>query len=321
MCALQVRDNSGLQAFVNSGLQVRGQAGGGLFSIGDLSGAMADRTEKYSYTADSWAVVHDMLQDWEWGAAVGVGTKAYAENDYRGYLDEYDPAADDWTARTARAGGVVRRSAAAEISGDLYVSCGERPGWSDTVRDTDAYDPATDSWDGGITEAPAPARSCLAAASLDGELYIYGGNTLYIYGQALPTRKAACVAACDRYTPLGDSWAAMHDMLAARDSVCGSAIRDKAYVYGGFGSNGSWSDFDDCDEYDPASDGWTAKHAMTFRKYDAAASTVKGRGVVHGGWTYSGPKHGECDAYLPSTDTWDSRDGYDSRMRHGSAAA
>jgi hypothetical protein len=90
-------------------------------------------------------------------------------------VEEYDPAANAWTARasipTARSG--LTSSA---LNGRIHVTGGEDLGTSNTFPQHEVYDPATGTW---ATFPPLPtSRHGLPSAVLGGRWYVIGGGLL-----------------------------------------------------------------------------------------------------------------------------------------------
>ena len=88
--------------------------------------------------------------------------------------EAYDPATDTWTARASLPAPRVY-APVATVNNLIYVIGGqdiENNAFTD-VNTTYQYDPASDTW---TTKAPMPtARSAIAAAALNGKIYVLGG--------------------------------------------------------------------------------------------------------------------------------------------------
>jgi len=81
------------------------------------------------------------------------------------------------------------------------------------------YDPATDTW---TTKTNMPTeRHQLAAAAIDGKLYVVGG-----WSWSLKT-------ALEVYDPATDTWSTKANMPTSREGLAAAAIDGKLYVVGG----------------------------------------------------------------------------------------
>lgn len=105
-----------------------------------------------------------------WGEATAVNGKIYFFAWNATY--EYDPAVDDWTAKTPMP--TQRTSfAVAAYKNRIYVIGGVPIGASETCGVNEAYDPETDTWE---RRADMPTkRSNLKAAVVNGKIYLIGG--------------------------------------------------------------------------------------------------------------------------------------------------
>jgi len=91
-------------------------------------------------------------------------------------VEEYDPAADKWSAPKARMPTARSALGYATINGKIYVAGGEfqDPHMMATFRAVEAYDPATNSWS---TMPPMPvSRHGLAAGAIGNKLILVGGD-------------------------------------------------------------------------------------------------------------------------------------------------
>jgi uncharacterized repeat protein (TIGR01451 family) len=158
--------------------------------------------------------------------------------------------------------------------------------YSEPSARNDRYDPCTQRWE---PAAPLPeARTNLAAAELDGKIYVVGG-TDYDYWP----RDSVFV-----YDPAADAWTAVQPLPLPVQGAAAASAHGKLYVFGG---SDSWNHMDNIYEYDPATNVWTEKAPMPSggRSYMAAA-TLDGKIYVVGGW----PRLTRVEVYEPSTDSW-----------------
>lgn len=91
------------------------------------------------------------------------------------------------------------------------------------VSNLEVYDPALDSWQ---TRSPMPqAQSGLAATSLNGKLYAFGGE------QWVPAQTV--FAESWVYDPEADSWEALPPLPTPRHGLGAAAVGNRIFVFGG----------------------------------------------------------------------------------------
>ncbi len=151
----------------------------------------------------------------------------------------FDTTTGEWTERAAMP--TARNShAAAVIDGKIYVVGGRRnivsAGGRMVLENLDVlevYSPETDTWS---TRQPMPlAQGGLAAAALNGKLYVFGGE------QWVPDQRVFSTGWV--YTPESDQWAALPDMPTPRHGLAAAAVGGQVFVFGGadrvgFGATG-----------------------------------------------------------------------------------
>ena len=186
--------------------------------------------------------------------------------------------------------------------------------------------------------APVPtARSEVAAAELNGKLYVFGGfgpgaiaNEEYdpatdtwrarapIPG---PVNHAAAVALGDRiyliggfddrfgpvdtvlaYDPAADAWESLPDLPAPRGALAAAAVDGLIYAIGGQGPSG---DVGTTEVYDPVGRTWRSLAGMPTPRDHLASSEVSGKIYVIGGRLGSFTRNvGNGERYDPGTDGW-----------------
>lgn len=197
-----------------------------------------DRVFEYDPAADSWQEKTSMPTARGAHVAVTVDDKIYViggedinamigdENaDALATHEVYDPATDSWT-RLASMPTPREHLAAAAIDGQIYVVGGRRQSGFDITnrQQLERYDPATDTW---ASLAPMPtARGGLAAASLHGRLYVFGGEFFTSTGGGVFTEN-------EEYDPATDTWRAMAPMPLPRHGFGAVAVGDTLYLIGG----------------------------------------------------------------------------------------
>ena len=218
-------------------------------------------------------------------------------------------------------------------------------------RDPLDHEPIVGLWS---TLSPLPtARSEVAAAELNGRLYVFGGfgiravaNEEYdpvadIWQKRAPIPQGVNHAAVvglegklyliggfDRefqpldtvweYTPLSNTWAQKADLPTPRGALGVAVVNGKIYAVGGVGTQG---DMRTNEEYDPATDTWRSRSPMPTPRDHVAISVVDGRIYVIGGRLRSFAINlVKNEVYDPSTNRWEEKSPLPSR-RSGIAGA
>jgi hypothetical protein len=254
-----------------------------------------------SATENSWATKEPLPQADALRAAV-VNGKIYAIGNEVNF--EYDPAADDWTAKkpmpTAR-----QYFGIAVYQNKIYTIGGS---WWDPDKGrissnaNEVYDPLTDTWE---TREPMPTtRSNLEANVVNGKIYLIGGRT----GDQKTT-----VALNEVYDPASNSWTTKEPMHYPVVAYASAVVDGKIYVIGGT------NEFHDPDDplytdhnqiYDPSTDTWSLGAPLPTVVRNAAAGATTGvkapkRIYVIGG-TLGGSMEGTniTQVYNPENDVW-----------------
>jgi N-acetylneuraminic acid mutarotase len=108
------------------------------------------------------------------GGRVGAAFIGLASDE--SVVEEYDPAADKWSAPRARMPTARSALGYATINGRIYVAGGEfqDPHMMATFRSVEAYDPASNSW--SIMPPMPVSRHGLAAGAIGNHLILVGGD-------------------------------------------------------------------------------------------------------------------------------------------------
>jgi N-acetylneuraminic acid mutarotase len=162
--------------------------------------------------------------------------------------------------------------AMAEIGGKPYVAGGVGP---DSIA-LWVYDPATDRWDASRKPLPT-VREHLAAAVVDGRLYVIGGRW---GGQGNLTT-------VEVYDPTTDRWTRKRDMPTARSGFTAAVIAGRIHVAGGESLTSSET-FAQHEVYDPATDTWVRQPDLPTPRHGLASAVVADRWYVMGGGTRAG---------------------------------
>ncbi len=147
------------------------------------------------------------------------------------------------------------------------------------------------------TKAPAPTkRTEVAAASLDGKIYVIGGFAKSI---------ALISSLVEEYNPASDSWRERAPMPAGRHHAGIGVVKDRLYVIGGFHHSllNVWDPTATVYEYDPRSDQWTTRKPMPTARGALAVTVLGGKLHAIGGYGKDG-NSGAHEVYDPDTDTW-----------------
>jgi N-acetylneuraminic acid mutarotase len=130
------------------------------------------------------------------------------------------------------------------------------------------------------------ARQDLAAAEINGKLYVVGGFN------------GGSLNALEIYDPSLGGWIASTPMITARNVLAAVAIDGKLYAVGGYRG-----DFQDALEiYDPVSKTWAIGSKMPTARGDIAAATIDGKIYVVGG--YDGAPLNKLEIYDTANDIW-----------------
>jgi N-acetylneuraminic acid mutarotase len=116
------------------------------------------------------------------------------------------------------------------VGGKLYVIGGRIDGsYAHNLNVNEAYDPTTDSWTGRA--ALPTARSGIAAAVLDDEILVFGGES-----------NQGTFNEVEAYDPRSDRWSTRPPMPTARHGLGAATLGGRVYVIsGGPTPGGSYS--------------------------------------------------------------------------------
>lgn len=135
------------------------------------------------------------------------------------------------------------------------------------------YDPKTDTWD--TSAAPLPtAREHLAAAALDGKLYVISGR----WGSS------GNLYTLEVYDPQTDTWDSLAEMITPTSGFTAGVIDGHIHVTGGEALRLD-ATLDQHEVYDPAADRWTALPDAPLSRHGHASAVIDGRWYVVGGST------------------------------------
>ena len=254
---------------------------------GKAAASLASNASKYVFTG-RWTTKGSIAvprRDAELAVLDGTLYAAGGWNTCTPYanLESYDPASDQWGARTpmrtARGGHGL-----AALNGLLYVVGGRLDCDYHMTASVEAYDPKTDQWS---QRAPLPtARGGQVVAALNGKLYAIGGEA--------GTQRLALNT---EYDPATDTWTDRAPLPSPRIGAAVVVVDNLIYVIGG---EPRAEDMTSMQTYDPLTDRWTSKGPMPIGRENFGAAFLNGKIYAFGGQGNSG----QVDAYDPLTDSW-----------------
>lgn len=220
-----------------------------LYGIGGFTGGFPDWRAQptmfiYNPASNTWTQGTDLPAARAEGVSAVVDDKIYliggrvrATDDARLFNDHidtvrnevFDPTTKRWAAR-ADAPTARNSAASVVIDGKIYVVGGRNfvknaDGTTQQVNvpNLEVYDPELDRWE---TRSPMPqAQGGLAATSLNGKLYVFGGE------QWVPEQKV--FAESWVYDPSTDAWKALPPLPTPRHGLGASTIGNRIFVFGG----------------------------------------------------------------------------------------
>lgn len=219
-------------------------------------------------------------------------------------VDVYDPATDSWTSRTRVPTARIAAGAAA-LGGKLYVfgGCGRNSEGNhdcrvSTTNALEVYDPQSNAW---TAKAPMPTpRSLMAAAVIEGKLYVAGGRG--------PCPPCPGYSILEVYDPLTDTWdVSRAPMPVALSGAGGAAVNGKFYVAGG--NNGRNSELRGSNFfgiYDPAIDKWEIGALLPTAREGLGLEVVHGVLYAIGGIAYH-EESNLVEAYDPIQNIWSTK--------------
>ncbi len=265
------------------------------------------------------------------------------------------------TWHAASSSGLVARSkfASAVVNGKIYVIGGWDGRDFSGIGELDVYDPASDTWSSPTTTGTFTPRFDLAAAVVNGLIYVMGGvnnngtlGTLEVFDPSTNTwstpkttgsmyARSACGAAVvdgkiyviggtynadmrtvDEFDPSTNTWTLLPTPSAfvPRDQLATAVINNKIYAIGGWETG---TPLDTVQIYDPSTNVWSAVQTTgTFTPRNALASAVvNGKIYVMGGQNATLPFLDSLEVFDPSTNSWSTPQTTDTMTaRHGLSA-
>jgi N-acetylneuraminic acid mutarotase len=242
----------------------------------------------------------------------------YGLGNARGFVYEFDPAANSWTKKKAMP-RPAHHSALVASGSKIYVLGGFVAPPSGPARTTWVpidnaweYDPAVDSWK---ALPPIPTRRGAAIGfDVGGKIYLIGGASVHPGSKDLgitPGASGRAVSTNEMFDPATNRWEARQTMPTARNHAFGGVVGGKIYVIGGrMGAAGmnAATNSDIVEVYDPAIDSWGGAGArMPTPRSGGGWGTYAGRIYVAGGEVTTPQLVGTfraIEAYNPTTNQW-----------------
>jgi N-acetylneuraminic acid mutarotase len=168
-------------------------------------------------------------------AVGGDKDPAYIAGGYHPYgqtttNEAYDPTTDSWTVKTPMP--TARHHHTAAVVGERLYIIGGRYGLAyadhnfNNSNANEMYDPAQNKW---FIMGPTPSsRSGAAAASLNGSIYVFGGET-----KNYPSGSQHTYSENEKYDPIANSWIAGQPMATGKHGLSAESINNKIFVIGG----------------------------------------------------------------------------------------
>ncbi len=214
-----------------------------------------NRAWEYDPAADAWRELAPMPTPRGAGEAVMVGGKIYVIGGARsnkpgeegapiplgsvdqivvGTVEEYDPATNQWRARSTMPTARNDFFASAGPDGKIYAFDGRIGtvfvGKSDTIDLVEAYDPATDHW--SYSGRAPTTRGDVTGDARDGLIYVMGG-------EFQDFERKMTFWAVEVFNPKTGDWTTLPHMLVARHGFAAAFLGPQLHVMGGgFQSDG-----------------------------------------------------------------------------------
>jgi N-acetylneuraminic acid mutarotase len=152
----------------------------------------------------------------------------------------------------------------------------------------EAYDPLTDTWRTDLTPMPTP-RDHLAAAELDGLVYVLGGRSPAI-GLAGTTHEV--------YDPTTNTWSIAAPVPTGRSGIGAAVLQGRIFVLGGEADR----TFNENEAYDPGTDSWLAFAPLPTPRHGIGVVTIdQALYVVAGGPRPGDSRSGVVEIFRPGS--------------------
>ncbi len=186
------------------------------------------------------------------------------------------------------------------VGGIVYVLGGRDPTSGSTpapqVATVQTYNPATNIW----STAPSMpiAVSEHAAATVNGKIYVIGGNTEFELGSV----------GLQVFDTATQTWSQKASMPMERDSAAVGVINGLIYIAGGEGPGVTYNSLL---WYNPVTNTWTTGTPMSEVRTGAGGAIINGKFIVYGGytpmWIPDAGYRRVVESYDPVMDNWSFR--------------
>ena len=145
-----------------------------------------------------------------------------------GTVEEYDPAAKTWRARSPMP-TPRNHAAAGAVNGKIYVIGGRVGaafiGVASDISVVEEYDPAMDKWSAPRARMPT-TRSALGAGTYNGRIYVAGG-------EFQDPHMMATFRSVEAFDPATNTWSIMPSMPVSRHGLAAGVIGNRLLLVGG----------------------------------------------------------------------------------------
>jgi len=151
--------------------------------------------------------------------------------------------------------------------------------------------------------APIPMkRTEVAAAALDGKIYVVGGFEKPSFGNVL---NFGITPSVEDYDPATDRWAARTPMPVGLHHVGIGVAGGRLYVIGGYSRSGLsvWNPVATVYAYDPAMDRWTERASMPTTRGALSVTEHEGKLYAIGGYDRKA-NNAQVEVYDPAHNVW-----------------
>ena len=144
--------------------------------------------------------------------------------------EAYDPTTDSWTVKAPMP--TARHHHAAAVVGERLYIIGGRYGLAyadinfNNSNANEMFDPAQNKW--SIMKPMPTSRSGAAAASVNGSIYVFGGET-----KNYPIGSQHTFSENEKYDPLANTWISGQSMSTGKHGLSAESIDHKIFVIGG----------------------------------------------------------------------------------------
>jgi N-acetylneuraminic acid mutarotase len=232
--------------------------------------------EAYDTTTGSWSLKTPMPEDVNHAAAASYRGSMYVLGGYTGFpengplhglaVDEtgrffrYRPLTDTWTELTPMP--TSRGALGAAVIGHRLYAVGGFSAALGTLARLEIYDFRTGRWSRG-PDMRTP-REHLAAAALEGDLYVFGGRDYY---------GGHTYATAERFVPALGRWEQSPSMRIARAGFQAVAAGDRIVVFGGERpGSGPRGTIGQVESFEPHTRAWTELPPMPHPRHGLAGA-------------------------------------------------